>query len=187
MYHFSIMGFCPDSVTKVMYLCWRKRGKDYSTRWHVHILFLCRPNLITSKVQDKAVHCAKSFFNQSHHAGSMLPEKQQEQTPHTQMEEFIKIFNSPMLLLDGSAGQGSLHTTNLQLCGCFYSSFRIHLMSVIPFCKVTKKKHYNAMTFLSKGLVHPLKHILTRTSSTMQISFTCPGFEISASNTIQWR
>lgn len=58
--------------------------------------------------QDKAVHCGKSFFNKSHYAGSMLP-KQQAQTPHTEMEQCVKICNSPRLLFDGSAGQGTYH------------------------------------------------------------------------------
>lgn len=56
------MGFCPDSVTKPDVPCRRKRRKDYSTRWHVHILLPCCLNLITSMAQDKAVHCGKSFF-----------------------------------------------------------------------------------------------------------------------------
>lgn len=99
--------FCPDSVTNSDLLCRRQKGEGllYSLAC---FLLLCCINLITSMAQDKAVHCGKSFFNRRHYVGSILP-KQQTQTSHTEMEQCVKICNSPRLLFDGSGGRGTYH------------------------------------------------------------------------------
>lgn len=144
IYHFSVMGFCPDSETKPDLLCRRQKAqKDYS------ILLLCCVNLITSMPQDKAVHCGKSFFNKSHYAGSMLP-KLRPQTPHTEMELHVKIWNSPRLLFDGSAGQGTYHIPAIMWMFLFSSQHS----SVTTAWEVTQKEKKHDL------FVHPRMIVL---------------------------
>lgn len=99
--------------------------------------------------QDMAVHCGKSFFNKSHYAGSMLP-KLRAQTPHTEMELHVKIWNSPRLLFDGSAGQGTYHIPAIMWMFLFSSQHS----SVTTVWEVTQKKQNDDL------FVHPRMIVL---------------------------
>lgn len=99
--------------------------------------------------QDKAVHCGKSFFNKSHYAGSMLP-KLRAQTPHTEMELHVKVWNSPRLLFDGSAGQGTYRIPAIMWMFLFSSQHS----SVTTVWEVTQKKQNDDL------FVHPRTLVL---------------------------
>lgn len=129
IYHSSIMGFWSDSGTKPNVPCTRQKGK---------ITLLAS---VLSKPDNKygtrrGCPLWRGFFSTKVIMLNQCSlEKQPAQTPHTEMEECVKICCSPRLLFDGSAGQGTYRTPAIMW---MFSACRIHLMSGITLWKVTK-------------------------------------------------